>query len=145
MITFLVFVIIIILILDLIIMALMLIVPFGILYLVYEHYAKKRQRELYRHLHTAHYFPPIDDALESMNEIRYFLNSQTRKNGLSGQDLKDWEYPNKYSSNLRFFVQMCHALGCEIIIRRIADHDIESDPDNPKLQEAINDVKKNGL
>lgn len=68
--------------------------------------------------------PPPDDAIESAREIERFLHGIARE---IGADLSADCIRNRLKDGMdtEELVRMCHALGCELVIRKVSDTDIE--------------------
>lgn len=68
--------------------------------------------------------PPPDDAIESSREIERFLHGIARE---IGADLSADCIRNRLKDGMdtEELVRMCHALGCELVIRKVSDTDIE--------------------
>ncbi len=100
------------------------------------------EEKLKQELHIAKGCKWKDDARESMQKISYFLWRGRERLIDKSEDFSSWEIPSGKDQDAVFFVHMCHVLGCEVVIRRVADHDIEEDPDNPELIKARNKVQR---
>ena len=94
----------------------------------------RQRKKLCQELHAAYQFPWPDDATKCQGAIRAFLRKAERNIAVPSDEMKIWEAPASSSSDINFFIRMCHALGCEIVIRRVADHDIEINPDDPRFE-----------
>lgn len=68
--------------------------------------------------------PPPDDAIESSREIERFLYSIANE---TGANLSAGCIRNRLKDGMdtKELVRMCHALGCELVIRKVSDGDIE--------------------
>ena len=93
----------------------------------------RQRKKLCQELHAAYQFPWPDDATKCQDAIWAFLRKAERNIAVPSDEMKLWEAPDSRSSDINFFIRMCHALGCEIVIHRVADHDIEENPNNPDL------------
>lgn len=118
---------------DFIIAMLLLAIPFFIIAFAYIRHSIPLEKELYRELHAAKMCTYTDDARKSVSGIEFFLWKCEDKLSEKTDELRRWKIPSTYSSDTVFFVRMCHVLGCEIVIRKVADHDIEEEPNNPEL------------
>lgn len=94
----------------------------------------RQRKKLCQELHAAYQFPWPDDATKCQDAIQAFLRKAERNIAVPSDEMKIWESPDSSSSDINFFIRMCHALGCEIVIRRVADHDIEINPDDPRFE-----------
>lgn len=100
------------------------------------------EEKLKQELHIAKGCKWKDDARESMQKMFCFLCRCGEKLIDKSEDFSSWKIPSDSDQDAVFFVHMCHVLGCEVVIRRVTDHDIEEDPDNPELIKARNKVQK---
>lgn len=96
----------------------------------------RHRKKLCQELHAAYQFPWPDDATTCQRVIDRFLCDAQKSIADPSEESKLWKMPDRRSEDINFFIRMCHALGCEIVIRRVANHDIEEDPDNPMLVKA---------
>lgn len=92
------------------------------------------RKKLCQELHAAYQFPWPDDATKCQDAIRGFLRKAERDIAVPSDEMKLWGTPDSCRSDINFFIRMCHALGCEIVIRRTADHDIENSPNDPRFE-----------
>lgn len=93
----------------------------------------RHRKKLCRELHAAYLYPYTDSAIKSQSEIYYFLRKAGREVAAPTEEHQLWQLLSDRDPDIRFFIRMCHALGCEIVIRRVADHDIEAWPDDPEI------------
>lgn len=75
--------------------------------------------------------PPLDDALKSAKEIGFFLANRANWNynilitngNYQSQDISNIYFGENYQ--VVTFIRLCHALGCEVIIKQKGAEDIE--------------------
>lgn len=104
----------------------------------------RHRKRLCQELHAAYQFPWPDDATTCQMAIDRFLCDAQKSIAEPSEESLLWKMPDRRSEDINFFIRMCHALGCEIVIRRVADHDIEEDPENPMLVK-VRDLVENKL
>lgn len=104
----------------------------------------RHRKKLCQELHAAYQFPWPDDATTCQSAIDLFLYNAQKSIAEPSEESLLWKMPDRRSEDINFFIRMCHALGCEIVIRRVADHDIEEDPENPMLVK-VRDLVENKL
>lgn len=133
-------------IIDLMAMSFAIIVLFMIVGFAYAYHdiRFKLEEKLYRELHASKGCVWTDDAIECMKRIRFFLFDINERERLNDKpaDFYLWKIPSDAIRDDVFFVRMCHVLGCEVVIRKVADHDIEEDPDNIELLKVRDKVQK---
>lgn len=83
--------------------------------------------------------PPLDNAIKSSKAIGAFLfdrykaigkgNNPKKEAGIAGLDM----FSMGTSTCMQFieFIRLCHALGCEVVVRQVGTEDIE-DPANTR-------------
>lgn len=98
----------------------------------------RHRKKLCRELHVAYQYSYVDSAIKSQSEIYYFLRKAGREVAAPTEEHQLWQVLSDRDPDIRFFIRMCHALGCEIVIRRVADHDIETYPDDPEITKLRN-------
>lgn len=78
--------------------------------------------------------PPLDDALKSAKEIGCFLSKRANFNTeilitkvdnkiYRREDVSDIYWGENYQ--VATFIRLCHALGCEVVVRQRGEEDIE--------------------
>lgn len=102
--------------------------------------AYKRQKQM--RMPTT--IPAADDAMKSARNIGFFLWRYSRKAGThdgtetasfkNASKLGDYDVILGKSHDMIAFIRMCHTLGCEVVIRKVAQNnqDIEEDPERIK-------------
>lgn len=80
--------------------------------------------------HACTICPPPDDAIKSAEIIKSFLMKRCVELNVDIQKSYVDEMINY--GDCSQFIQLCHALGCELVIRKVCDKDIEIDPAEPK-------------
>lgn len=101
----------------------------------------RQRKKLCQELHAAYQFPWPDDATKCQDAVDGFLRKAERGITVPSDEMKLWEAPGSRSEDINFFIRMCHALGCEIVIRRVANRDIESNPDDPRFEKVREYIK----
>ena len=97
--------------------------------------------------HACTKVPPSDDARKSAKDIGGFLCRRTWTHGgmetLWGNAPEQYGFQSGFVSGVVFgqqqevieFIRLCHACGCEVVVREVSTEDIEADPNT------LNEVK----
>lgn len=100
------------------------------------------QAEFAKKFHASTSLPPKDDASKSYQAVKSFLYSRCKERNL---DIREKGLARAFENidiKLEHWILVFHALGCEMVIRKVADSDIgENIEDLNQFQNEV-DIKR---
>lgn len=76
-----------------------------------------------RKLNICSHCPPSEDSYRSENRVNCFFEKLAEEKGINIDSFHEW----KYAKDSARFIRVVHALGCEMVIRKVSDEDIEEE------------------
>ena len=104
--------------------------------------AKNRETNIQKALNMPKHVPPCDDSIKQAEEIGHFLFDRTLHSGRTlrnvspacGIKTRDMlRISEGKDSGVAMLIRICHALGCEIVIRQTGTDDLESKDTHPEV------------